>query len=490
VEVELTERPIEVRDDTGGQADAAVRQSRFEYRKHRQPYRRTGMGPGRVIRRAALVCLVLALGVGGWFGYKALWAAHKIISKSNGGAPALLGSVDPTKLKGEGDGRINVLMLGIGGQGHDAPNLSDTILVASIDPKTKDAAMLSIPRDLYVKLPAVAKYKDQYGKINAANAYGGPEYAAKVVSNVIGVPIHYYVLVDFSGFRQAVDAVGGVDINVPKAISDPMYPCDNEKGGYCPFTIKAGMQHMSGTIALRYSRSRKTTSDFDRAARQQLVIAAVREKALQLSTLSNPVKLTGLIDTLGGHVKTDFQPHEIAKMAGIVKDLDTSKMAQKVLTTDGADALLTGGTDIIPGAGYIEVPKSGTFDYTDIRDFVKNIFVDHYITDENARIEIQNGSGIAGVAGQVVKSLKAAHYNVTDPTNAADHYTNTVIYDYTGGKKPYTINYLEQRFGVKSTKAPSPSPSTDASGATTPAPEIRIILGSNYKPISTPTITR
>jgi anionic cell wall polymer biosynthesis LytR-Cps2A-Psr (LCP) family protein len=108
---------------------------------------------------------------------------------------------------------------------------------------------------------------------------------------------------------------------------------------------------MNGTIALRYARSRKSTSDFDRAARQQQVIAAVREKALQLSTLTNPVKLTGLIDTLGGHVKTDFQPNEIAKMATIAKDLDTSKMAQKVLSTDGADALLNGGTSIIPRAG-------------------------------------------------------------------------------------------------------------------------------------------
>src|SRR5262245_17754918 len=112
-------------------------------------------------------------------------AARNIFSKSHGGAPALLGSLDPTKLKGEGDGRINILVLGIGGQGHEAPNLSDTLLVLSIDPKKKDSAMLSIPRDFYVKLPAVAKYGSQYGKINAANVYGGPEYAAKVVSGVI-----------------------------------------------------------------------------------------------------------------------------------------------------------------------------------------------------------------------------------------------------------------------------------------------------------------
>jgi hypothetical protein len=168
-------------------------------------------------------------------------------------------------------------------------------------------------------------------------------------------------------------------------------------------------------------------------------------------------------------------------MAAIVKDIDMAAVTQKVLNTGEADSLLNGGTNIIPGAGYIEVPKLGTFNYADIQDFVKNIFVDHYITDENARVEVQNGSGVAGTASTVVKSLKAAHYYVGDATNAASHYTKTVIYDYTGGKKPYTINYLEQRFGVKAQKMPSPTPSLDASGRPGATPEIRIILGSDYK---------
>jgi LCP family protein required for cell wall assembly len=452
----------------------------FEYRK---PRRLRG-GVWRWARLTALSVVVLVLGSGGWLGFRTLSAAHKIIARSNGGAPALVGALDPTKLKGEGDGRINVLVLGIGGTGHEGPNLSDTILVMSIDPKTKDAAMLSVPRDLYVKMPAVARYSTQYSKVNAANAYGGPEYAAKVISGVIGVPIHYYIVVDFSGFRQAVDAVGGVDIGVAKAIYDPTYPCDNERGGFCPFSIAAGPQHMNGTVALRYSRSRHSTSDFDRAARQQMVIAAVRAKALQLSTLTNPVKLTGLIDAIGSHVKTDMQPNEITKLASIVKDIDTTKMAQKVLDTDSSGALLTGGVNIIPAAGYIEVPKAGNFNYIDIQDFVKNVFVDHYITDESARIEIQNGSGTAGLAATVTKSLIAAHYNVGDPLNAPDHYTKTMIYDYTGGKKPYTINYLERRFGVKAQRVPAPSPQIDATGKAIPAPEIRIILGSDYKSVS------
>jgi len=459
----------------------------FEYKKPRRQQIKLGGGWLKWARRVALVLLVAVIGVGGWLGYRTFLAAKHIIGKSHGGAPALAGIIDPTKLKGEGDGRINVLVLGIGGPGHDGPNLSDTIMVISIDPKTKNTAMLSVPRDLWVKIPAVGRYSTHYAKINEANSDGGPIEAEKVVSSVIGVPIHYYVVVDFSGFKQAIDSVGGVDINVPTTLNDPLYPCDDGTkyaGKYCPIYFKAGMQHMTGAQALKYSRSRETTSDFDRAARQQMVIAALKAKAMQLSTLTNPVKLTGLIDSVGDHVKTDMQPNEITKMASIVKDIDTSKVTNKVLDTTGTDSLLLDGTGKIPGAGSIELPRAGNFDYSDIQDFVKNIFVDHYITDENARIEVQNGSGVSGVAAQVVRSLKAAHYNVGDPVNATGSFTKTVIYDYTGGKKPYTINYLERRFGVKSVKAPSPSPTTDASGSTVSPPEIRIIIGSDYQPAS------
>ena len=121
---------------------------------------------------------------------------------------------------------------------------------------------------------------------------------------------------------------------------------------------------------------------------------------------------------------------------------------------------------------------------------MKNIFTDHYLVDENARVEVQNGSGVPGLAGKVVTSLKSAHYNVGDPTNATSNVAKTMIYDYTSGKKPYTINYLERRFGVKAQRTAAPSPSTATSSSTTgtssaaptaAAPEIRIILGSDYQ---------
>ena len=424
--------------------------------------------------------LVILL-TGAWFGYKSIMAARKILVHNTGsGAPALKGNVSVSQLKGEGDGRINILVLGIGGQGHDGPNLSDTMMVWSLDPKTKDVAMLSIPRDLYVQIPGYGS-----SKINAANAYGGPALAEQVVEKVIGVPIHYYIVVDFSGFKQAVDAVGGVDINVTKALNDPLYPCDSENGKYCPIYFPVGMTHMDGKHALWYSRSRETTSDFDRAARQQQVIVALRAKALSISTLTNPAKISSLIDAVGGHVKTDLSLSDIEKLAGYAKDVDPTKVVNKVISA-GADAsgndadLLVGGLDLVPGAGWIELPKLGTYMYRDIQDFVKNIFVDHYVVDENALIDVQNGSGITGLASQVVTSLKAAHYNVGAPTTASSHYSKTVIYDYTGGKKPYTINYLQTRFGVKAqvVTVTSPAPSGTVN------PDIRIIIGSDYSPAS------
>jgi LCP family protein required for cell wall assembly len=340
---------------------------------------------------------------------------------------------------------------------------------------------LSIPRDLYVKIPGHGT-----GKINGANSDGGPLLAEKVVSNIIGVPIHYYIQVDFSGFKQAIDAVGGVDVTVTKTLSDNFYPCDDtskNKFGYCPIYFKAGTQHLNGTKALQFARSRETTSDFDRAARQQQVIIALRQKALEASTLTNPIALGSLIDAVGSHVKTDMQLSDMKKLALIAKEVDTTKVVTKVLSTGPEGLLVEDGPYVPTGFGYIEVPAAGTFNYADIRDLVKSIFTDHYITSEAARLEVQNGSGVSGVAGTVVKSLKAAHYVVNDPLNAPDKYTKTVIYDYSGGKKPYTINYLEQRFGVKAQRATAP---VMADGST--PPEIRIIIGSDYKlPITSTT---
>ncbi|HUD11085.1 MAG TPA: LCP family protein [Candidatus Saccharimonadia bacterium] len=428
-------------------------------------------------RRAALVVVLLIVASGLWLGYKAVDAARHIIVHSGGGLSALADVLKPTQLKGASSGRVNILVLGIGGEGHDGANLTDTMMVWSLDIKTKAVAMISVPRDLYVKIPGYG-----YGKINAANAYGGPKLSEQAVENVIGVPIDYYAIIDFSGFKQAVNAVGGVDIDVPTPLVDPFFPCDDGTkyaGKYCPIYFKAGLQHMDGEHALEYSRSRETTSDFARAARQQQVILALRQKALQLSTLTNPLKLSGLIDAVGGHLTTDLQLGDMEQLASFAKGIDPTKVDQKVIDETGPDSLLVDATNKIPGAGSIELPRAGEFDYSDIQSFVRNIFVSGQLTSENALIQIQNGSGVTGLAAGVTASLLGDNLNVTSPSNASGLYPDTVIYDYTDGKKPYTINYLESRFGVKASVESAPA-TTAVDGTATVAPDIRIILGSNY----------
>ena len=421
-------------------------------------------------KKAASIVAIAFIGVIGFFGFKAIMASQKIVTKNNtGGAPVLTGEIDPTKLKGEGDGRINILMLGIGGAGHDGGTLSDTIMVASIDPKNKTVAMLSVPRDLYVKIP-----KNGYSKINSANSYGGPELTKEVVGEVLDLPIHYYVQADFAGFKQAVDAVGGVEVNNKTKLVDSQYPCDNNRG-FCPFVLPAGPQQLDGKTALKYARCRHGScgNDFGRAERQQELLVALRQKALQASTLTNPVKVTKLIDSVGDHVRTDLQPEETQKLAAMVKDIDVSKATVKVLN-NAPDGLLIDGSSKFAGAGSILIPRAGAFDYTEIQELAHSIFVDSYLKEENALVEV-GGTSATNVQA-VLRQLKVYNYNAVSSSTLVETAAKTRIIDYSGGKKPYTVQYLERRFKVKAEKATRENSSSQQS-----SPDVAIIIGSDYK---------
>jgi len=426
----------------------------------------------RLWRRIALAVLIVAVVSGGYLGVKTVLAArHVIVHNAKGTAPALAKKVDPTTLKGEGNGRINILLLGVGGGTHDGPELSDTMMVMSIDPVNKTVALLSIPRDLYVKIPGYG-----YSKINAANSDGGPALAEQVVEQVLDVPIHYYVHVDFSGFEQAVDAVGGIDITNTQTLSDTEYPCDNNQAAICGYYLPPGQYHMTGAQALKFARCRKGTcgNDFGRAARQQQVLVAVRQKALTLSVLTNPIKIGQLIDAVGSDVRTDLQLSDIVKLASMVKAVDPSQIQQKVID-NGTSGLLVDQQS--PTAGDILVPAAGEFDYTDIQNLAHSLFADPYIIKENATVQVQNGSGRSGIATAVVAALQASHYNVGTATNSAQYYPHTEIIDYSGGKKPYTVSYLEQSFGVTAvTKTPPPTPAGAPAG-----PQVVVILGGDFQ---------
>lgn len=381
-------------------------------------------------------------------------------------APALKGG--DVALKSEGDGRINILFLGYGGQGHQGSYLTDTIQILSIDAENKSMAMLSVPRDLYVevKSPSYAgKINALYDLGNKQTKEGGANLMKQEIGKAFDLPIHYYVGLDFTGFKKAVDSVGGIDINVPKALYDPKYPAD-DMIRYQTVDIKAGQQHMNGETALKYARSRETTSDFDRSARQQLVATAFKAKVMSSGVLSNPSKVVSLMNAITSNVRTDLTINEIQQLAKIAKDIDSSKVVSDVLD-DSANGPFY--SDSSSGTYYLR-PKNGS--WTKARQIIHKLFADPYLVKEDAKVEIINASGKASVGSDLSDVLKSYGYNVVKVTTAGQTQNQSKINDFSNGQKKYTLQFLSNRIGVSATKEIKPSGSEV---------DIQIIIGKDYK---------
>ena len=408
-----------------------------------------------------LVLIFIILVTGGIFGYLFL-KAGKI-------------STNPfkfnTKLKGEDRGRVNILLTGVGDAGHDGETLADTNMIVSLDTKNNKVAMISIPRDTRVYIPGKG-----YAKMNYANAAGeadkkgsGVDVTKETIEQNFGVPIDYYVKANFTGLKEAVDAVGGIDINVKDALSDPEYPCDKNQYKSCGFKLAAGQTKMDGTTALKYARCRKGTcgDDFGRALRQQEVLQAVRTKAMSMDTLSNPKKLNDLISAFSDNIKTDMSLSEIQRAYQISKDISQDNIFDIVFSIKPNGFLKSdpSSSDLLPA--------SGNFD--EIKKFVENIFKVGPIWSEEPTIVIQNGTTTVGLAGKLEIKLTDSGLPIEilsiQNANSKDYATSQIT-DYTGGKKPNTIKYFEDLLGVKATQGDIK--------LKTGANDIDIILGADY----------
>lgn len=186
-----------------------------------------------------------------------------------------------------GQERFTVLLMGMDKRPGEsgAAFRTDTMILLSLDPDTNHVGMLSIPRDLYVDVPGynLQRINTAYGLGEYAGAGGGPRLAMQTVQYNLGIPVNDYVVVDFNAFIRLVDLIGGIDVNVERAIYDPTYPDMNY--GYDPFYLNPGMQHLDGVTALKYARSRHGSDDIDRAARQQQVLYAIRDKLVSLDMI-------------------------------------------------------------------------------------------------------------------------------------------------------------------------------------------------------------
>lgn len=428
----------------------------FLKKKYKLAPQRTDVKKPKKAARLLGGFLVIAAIVGVVFSYKVA-ETHIDNTPDTGGFSLFstfrqLVTADDKPLTGEDDDRINFLLMGVGGEGHAGPELSDTLMFASFRPSTHEIGMLSIPRDTIVPIPGYG-----YRKINHVNAYAeleepgsGPAAASEVVGEILDQDIHYSVKVDFEGFKDLIDAVGGVDIYVERSFTDYSYPTWDDL--YQTVSFEEGWHHMDGETALQYARSRHGNngegSDFARAERQQKVILAVKDKVLSPGTLLNPGKLNKLIETFQENVQTNLTFWEMVKLARFAPDVNTENIHHYVLDSS-PDSPLYAST--INGA-YVLLPKKD--DWSEVQDIAANIFeaesaavveADEPIPSQQAAIEIQNGTGVTGLAFQTSQLLATSGFDVIKIGNADSRtYDQTIIYDLTEGKKSDELAALKE----------------------------------------------
>lgn len=310
-------------------------------------------------------------------------------------------------------GRVNVLLLGTGGPGHQGPDLSDTMIFASIDKKDNDVVLVSIPRDLWA--PNIK------AKINHAYAFGqendgeGLDLVKDTVELLFGMPVHYVVRVDFNGFIKAVDLVDGININVEKGFIDERYPISGREEDLCGLTIEMeekdgqavevvkdatgsaiplneiteendpftcryeelvfeqGETLMDGKTALKFVRSRYGTngegSDFARSARQQKAILAFRDKVLSSQTLTDPGTVIDLVKTFGASIDTDIKNNDIPLFVKLGTKIDPAAIRRVVLDSDREESVLAVGRPQDHGSQFVLVPRGNL--YSELAEYVQ-----------------------------------------------------------------------------------------------------------------------
>lgn len=365
-------------------------------------------------------------------------------------------------LIGEEADRINIMLLGMGGENHDGGYLTDTMMVASLKPSTKQVSLVSIPRDLTAPVSG-------WRKINSINAYAekenpgsGSDVTTKAVGELFQIPITYYVRVDFSGFERIIDEIGGVEVDVENEFDDYTYPVKGREDNpdyYSRFEhlhFDTGLQKMDGSRALKYARSRHALgpegSDFARARRQQLLLEAVKDKLLSRQTLLNPVVLSKLLTEFNKDVSTNINTWEMIRLWDLFKDTKRDQIINKVLS-DAPDGYLVSGKG--QDGAYILTPRSGNF--SEIKNMVQTIFETNSVSPEeivepiadSAKVFIANGTWVAGLASKTSTTLTEYNFKTSGTGNAIErNYEQTVIYDLSAGEKNESLTALKKLTGA------------------------------------------
>ena len=430
----------------------------------------------RIIKWSLIGLLIIALAIGGYLLFKAINASDSAFKGS------FLDLVKNEPLKQDANGRSNFLILGTSEDdpGHQGANLTDSILVLSINQTTKDAYTFSIPRDLEVEY-GQACLSGYSGKINVyfSCSNDGTDDAAEqdrltktqaFISDITGMDIQYGIHVNYTVMRDVVNAIGGsITVNIQGddgtgqssnlGIMDSNFDwkCGATRAkrlANCPpnghfIEYEPGPQTLDAEHALYLAQARGDASptyglaqsNFDRERNQQKIILAIREKALSAGTFTNLSAITGIIDALGSNLRTNVATSEIRTLAGLAKDIPSDKITQVYLRNQD-DPVFTANAQ----------PVAGKYDYSGLKAYLAKIIGAEPFVKEAPHVTVLNGSGVAGMAQTEADKLIAKGFTVDAVDNAPDTTDGSAYPAYTvyqvSSDKPLTAAKLKSLYNV------------------------------------------
>lgn len=414
-------------------------------------------------KKITLLCLLPLILIGLWLGSKFVFNVSKIFHGN------ILGVFSTTKLRGEDQGRVNILLAGNSADdpGHDGANLTDSIMLISLDTRNHTGFMLSIPRDLYVNIPGYghAKINETYvaGQQQHFSQPGYPDggmgLLEEVVNQSLGIKPQYYALINYSALRDAVNAVGGVTVNIQSSDPRGLYDGNIDWTTHGPLVKLSNGQHtLTGQQALDLARARGdpparsygfANSDFTRTQDQRMLLLALKNKIMSTGVLANPVKLTNLFDSLGQNITTDMSVSEAHRAYDLMKQINNSSITSYGLNDiNGTSNLSSYRT---AGGESALAPTAGLDDFSQIQQALQRIMSANPIVRENARVVVLNGTNVSGLAGKNQSLLLSKNVNVLTTGDAKTNTATSFIIDNSTGSKPATLRLLKQMYGQQVT---------------------------------------
>jgi LCP family protein required for cell wall assembly len=391
------------------------------------------------------------------------------------GAPAATQAPLPNALRES----VNILLVGVDKRPDPDDGVrSDTLIVVHLDPQERWASMLAIPRDSVVNVPHLGLAKINaayaYGYANAEAIYGagtepdagGGALAAETVEQFLGVKVDYVAQVDFHGFAQLVDAIGGVVIDIERPLLDAEYPTDDY--GVERVYIPTGLQVLDGRSALIYARSRHASNDFDRGRRQQQVLRALLDQVRARGVLENATALPEWAEVLAQNVRTTLPVRDLGMLNGLAmlaRELTGDRVVQLSLNPNDVPIDAEDGSDIY-------------WNQQGVAALVARWLAGPQGSAEVARVQVLNGASVEGVASRVSAYLRGKGFDLAEPADAGQAYEHTTIIDYSD--RPLTRRRLADALGLQPgyvLALPGPDTAPPAFGV-----DIVVIVGQDYQP--------